>query len=446
MKTTKHARRRLLPPLISVCASLWWLSTVASVAATSDEFPRDGTVIELDDKNFDRAISSFDHILVDFYAPWCGHCKRLAPELDAAALVLARLNEPIVIAKINADKYRKLASKYDIDGFPTMKVFMYGVPMEYTGPRKADLLVLFLKKFVAPDVSFLESDNAVRNFVQMTGSDFPLFIGFGLDESVILELARKYKRKAWFSIAKDFSEEMMVAYDFDKVPALVSLHPKYNEQGVFYGPFEGEFLEDFIRQNQLPLIVPINFQTLKLVNDDERKIVLTVVEDELDENSLKLVKTLRSAANANRDLIFGYVGLKQWGDFVDSFDVSKSSKLPKLLVWDGNEEYHVVVGSETLDDDDQGSQISRFLEGYREGRTIKKKIGGPSFIGFINSLIGIRTVYLIVFIVVIIMAVRNFSQSEDTPPTQPYHAAEGTEASISETESSRSYQPGDKED
>ncbi|XP_074579278.1 uncharacterized protein LOC141835805 [Curcuma longa] len=55
-------------------------------------------------------------MLVDFYAPWCGHCKRLAPELDATAPVLAQLNEPIVIAKINADKYRKLASKYEIDG------------------------------------------------------------------------------------------------------------------------------------------------------------------------------------------------------------------------------------------------------------------------------------------------------------------------------------------
>lgn len=101
-------------------------------------------------------------------------------------------------------------------------------------------------------------------------------------------------------------------------------------------------MEDFIRQNQLPLTVPINSETLKLVKDDERKIVLTIVEDELDENSLKLVRILRSAATANRDLIFGYVGVKQWGEFVDTFDISKRSKLPKLLVWDGKEDYHIV--------------------------------------------------------------------------------------------------------
>lgn len=104
----------------------------------------------------------------------------------------------------------------------------------------------------------------------------------------------------------------------------------------------GPSLEDFIKHNQLPLVVPMRFETLKLMNDDDRKIFLTIVEDELDENSLKLFDALRTAASANRDLVFGYVGVKQWEEFVDAFAITKSSKLPKFLVWDGNEEYHVV--------------------------------------------------------------------------------------------------------
>lgn len=122
---------------------------------------------------------------------------------------------------------------------------MHGVPLEYTGPRKAEMLVRFLKKFVAPDVSLLESDSAIHGFVEAAGTQFPIFIGFGLDESVIVELAIKYKKNAWFSVAKGFSEDIMVSYDFDKVPALVSLHPKYKEQSVFYGPFEGELNKYF---------------------------------------------------------------------------------------------------------------------------------------------------------------------------------------------------------
>ncbi|KAL5197877.1 hypothetical protein ABZP36_001389 [Zizania latifolia] len=65
----------------------------------------------------------------------------------------------------------------------------------------------------------------------------------------------------------------------------------------------GSFLEDFIWQSLLPLIVPINTETLKMLDDDDRKVVLTILEDNLDENALQLVKVLRSAANANRDLV-----------------------------------------------------------------------------------------------------------------------------------------------
>ena len=79
-----------------------------------------------------------------------------------------------------------------------------------------------------------------------------------------------------------------------------------------------------------------------MLNDDERKVVLTILEDDSDENSTQLVQILRSAASANRDLVFGYVGIKQWDEFVETFDVSKSSQLPKLLVWDRNEEYELV--------------------------------------------------------------------------------------------------------
>lgn len=123
--------------------------------------------------------------------------------------------------------------------FPTLKIFMHGVPTEYFGPRKADLLVRYLKKFVAHDVAILDSDAAVTEFVTDADTFFPIFIGFGLNESVLSNLAIKYKKKAWFSVAKDFSEDAMVLYDFDKVPALVAVQPTYNERNIFYGPFEG---------------------------------------------------------------------------------------------------------------------------------------------------------------------------------------------------------------
>lgn len=96
-----------------------------------------------------------------------------------------------------------------------------------------------MSKFVAPDVSVLSSDSDIRAFVEAAGSDFPIFIGFGLNESVILDSAVKYKKKAWFSVATGFSDEIKTVYGLDKVPALLAIYPAYNEQSIFYGPFEG---------------------------------------------------------------------------------------------------------------------------------------------------------------------------------------------------------------
>ncbi|KAL9668916.1 hypothetical protein QQ045_006457 [Rhodiola kirilowii] len=432
-------------PMTVASSVLAILIFIPLYSVSSHEFNVDGRVIELVDSNIDAAISTFDYILIDFYAPWCGHCKRLAPELDAAAPILSGLKEPVVIAKVDADKYSSLAYKHEIDGYPTLKLFMHGVPTNYNGPRKAEALVRYLKKFVAPNVSVLDSDSAVKSFVEEAGSSFPIFIGFGLNESTVSEFAIKYKKKAWFSVAKDFSEDVMILYDFDKVPALVAIHPTYDERSVFYGPFEDTFLGAFVKQNLFPLVMPITYESLKLLRDDDRKVVLTIVQDESDEKSVKLIKLLKGAAASNRNFMFGYVGVKQFDEFTETFGVGKKTSLPTMVVWDGNEEYYTVVGSESIvDEEEHGSQITRFLEGYKEGRIETKQINGASFSGFINSLFGFRTALIILFLVAVLGLLLTITKDEE--PGKKSHAVQDGSSSDEGEVSEQVYRPGDKLD
>jgi len=427
-----------LPFLLFMIASLVLFgNSHISVA----EFANDGKVLELDNSNFDSVIANFDYVFVDFYAPWCGHCKRLSPELDKAAPVLAGLKVPVVVAKVNVDKHVKFASRFKIDGYPTLKVFVHGIPTEYKGPRKAEVLVQFLTKFTAPDVSILKQDSGVNEFVETSGTDFPIFIGFGLNESLLAGFGKKYKKKTWFSVAKDFSEELMIKYDFDKVPALVYFHPKYKEHGVFYGPFEGSFLEDFIQQNQLPLAVPINYETLKLLNEDKRKIALTFVDDEFNEDASRLIKTLKAAASANRDLVFGYVGMKQWDEFVYTFDIKTKTKLPKMVIWNGLEDYYISEDLESLDGDDQFSQLSLFLQEHRDGKLVHKRLSGPSVMSFLMQ----RTTIYMLVIVLLVFALLMYMALQSPPDTYPTRPRENVSGSPSD-ESKEEYRPSVKED
>merc|ERR1719158_1519065 len=78
--------------------------------------------------------------MVEFYAPWCGHCKSLAPEWKKAA---STLKGAVKIAAVDATADESLGSKYGIRGFPTIKVFGANKrsPTDYQGPRQADGIV-----------------------------------------------------------------------------------------------------------------------------------------------------------------------------------------------------------------------------------------------------------------------------------------------------------------
>lgn len=125
------------------------LATIFSLkSANAVEF--DNGVMVLTDSNFDEELAKHELILVEFYAPWCGHCKKLAPEYEGAAEVLSKNDPPIALAKVDATNEKTLAERYGIQGFPTLMWFKNGVKSEYTGGRTKDTIVQWCTKKSGP--------------------------------------------------------------------------------------------------------------------------------------------------------------------------------------------------------------------------------------------------------------------------------------------------------
>ncbi|KAI5063402.1 hypothetical protein GOP47_0021949 [Adiantum capillus-veneris] len=398
-------------------ASPWGIISVLVLLLVADaqgDEEQNGRVLELTDATFDAAIAKHDYILVDFYAPWCFHCKKLSPELDVAAPGLAERSPPIVLAKLNAEKYTKIASRFDVRGYPTLKFFIHGYPVDYKGSRKAASLSWHLEKLASPDIKVVENEDELHNFLKIADDSFPFFIGFGTANTMFSDVAKEFKIKAWFLVLESFTEKIMERFDFDKSPAVVALGRDQREQEIFYGPFEGDDLTLFVKQNLLPPVNLMSSESLRSLREDGRPIALAILDNDSSEQSESFVKKLKAAAPANRAFLFAYVDSRKWPSFVDSFNIDVKPGVPAFIVWNGDSTYFLSAENYDFGGERAESYITFFLQEYKEGKAKQLNMKGPSFTDFLWSLISMRSVYILVLIVAVFFLAQSMLRSEST--------------------------------
>ncbi|OKL61471.1 Protein disulfide-isomerase tigA [Talaromyces atroroseus] len=168
-------------------------------------------VLDLLPSNFDKiAVNSGKFTMVEFFAPWCGHCKNLAPVYEELAQAFA-FSDKIQIAKVDADEHRDLGKAYNIQGFPTIKYFdgKSSKAQEYDGGRDIEALTAFVteKTGVRPK-SVQKPASSVEMLTESTFKDF-----VGTDKNVFVAFTAPWcghcKKLAptWEDLAVDFARD-----------------------------------------------------------------------------------------------------------------------------------------------------------------------------------------------------------------------------------------------
>ncbi|KAI4878724.1 hypothetical protein NFI96_021842, partial [Prochilodus magdalenae] len=114
-----------------------------------------GFVEDLDDKFKDTRMD--DVWLVDFYAPWCGYCKKLEPIWYEVGAELKTSGSPVRVGKMDATAYSGMASEFGVRGYPTIKLLKGELAYNYKGPRTKDDIIEFANRVAGPSVRSLPS-------------------------------------------------------------------------------------------------------------------------------------------------------------------------------------------------------------------------------------------------------------------------------------------------
>ncbi|XP_028652694.1 protein disulfide-isomerase A6 isoform X2 [Erpetoichthys calabaricus] len=225
-------------------------------------------VVELTDDNFDKNVLDSDAIwMVEFFAPWCGHCKNLEPEWAAAASdVKEQTKGKVKLAAVDATVHQELASRYGIRGFPTIKIFRKGEePEDYNGGRtRSDIVASALDLFSenAPPPELLEILN--EDVLQKACEEYQLCIisvlphildtgavGRNTYLDVIRRMADKYKKKMWGWVWTEAGAQMDLESSLGiggfGYPAMAAINSRKMKFALLKGSFSEQGIHEFLR-------------------------------------------------------------------------------------------------------------------------------------------------------------------------------------------------------
>ena len=172
-------------------------------------------------------------MLVEFYAPWCGHCKSLAPEYAKAATKLAADNSAVKLAKVDATEAKELATRFAVQGFPTLKFFRNGTPSEYNGGRTETEIVSWLAKKSGPAAKTIETEEDLMHMEEANDA-FALGVFASLDSpaaKAFLAVAADVDAIS-FAISTSAAVRAKLAVTGDVVSILKTFDDKRNDLSV----------------------------------------------------------------------------------------------------------------------------------------------------------------------------------------------------------------------
>mmetsp|Transcript_20526 Transcript_20526/g.43007 ORF Transcript_20526/g.43007 Transcript_20526/m.43007 type:complete len:410 (-) Transcript_20526:30-1259(-) len=286
--------------------------------------------------------------LLDFYAPWCGHCKELAPVLES--IVADKENDFIAIGTIDAPANRKLAEKFDVQGFPTLYWRYNGEDFLHTGSRSRESLMSYGRRLTG---------DAIVDVKDMThfADDPVVYIFDGAEGEVGAKVAMKYKMDALFGRTPGSeTAKKLCRVERGEEPLCEVFEEKW---------------DDFVRKSNLPTLSEINGDTYSKVTSVGLPLVVAAITPDNVE-AANSIKSIAREMRSKGKYVFSTVDRVTFREWLKGFEKLKEGE-DQHFIFDNDKKVYWVQ--------EEGKSLKEFVRDVSEGKAeqftySRKKKGG----------------------------------------------------------------------
>ncbi|KAJ2365898.1 protein disulfide-isomerase precursor, partial [Coemansia sp. RSA 2611] len=347
---------------MKVSAMRFMLSAVAALAISGASAAEDtkSDVKVLTTETFKEWTAAQKLALVEFYAPWCGHCKALAPEYEKAATALK--DKEISLAKVDCTEEQALCEEMEIPGFPSLKVFKDGNHAAYNGTRKEAGIVSYMRKQLLPPLSEIDA----ANFDKFTKDDRVVVMGFVEDSdsdeySVLDTLAKELRDEFTFGVVTD--SELAKKHGV-KVPGVVVYKEFDDGKDVFEEAITADSLRNFIKASSVPVLGEISGENYSMYAQTGLPFGFAFFNNE--ETRQELEKQLYPVAKAHKGALnFVLIDANKFASQADHLNLER--KWPAFAIQkQANLDKFPFPQDKSITEDDVAEFVQAFVDGTIE--------------------------------------------------------------------------------
>uniref|UniRef100_A0A9L0IAI4 protein disulfide-isomerase n=1 Tax=Equus asinus TaxID=9793 RepID=A0A9L0IAI4_EQUAS len=284
--------------------------------------------------------------LVDFYAPWCGHCKKLEPIWNEVGLEMKSIGSPVKVGKMDATSYSSIASEFGVRGYPTIKLLKGDLAYNYRGPRTKNDIIEFAHRVSGALIRPLPSQQMFEH-VQKRHRVFFVYIGgeSPLKEKYIDAASELIVYTYFFSA----SEEVVPEYvTLKEMPAVLVFK---DETYFVYDEYEDGDLSSWINRERFQNYLTVDGFLLYELGDTGKLVAIAVIDEKnTSTEHTRLKSIIQEVAR----------------DYRDQFH--SELKVPTVVVLNTSNQQYFLLDRQITNAEDMVQFINNILDGTVEAQ------------------------------------------------------------------------------